>query len=159
MVRTDEWRSRDKPLVGARRRRDRGFEADASPTRPYLFKKGYGERDLNPQDTGSRPAMSAFASSPRLVPQGFEPRRGGSRPPMLPLHQGTENKRRGETTPFIAGLWSDYACRARQVSRRIHVRGDQACGVASTNAFLRMWRVIHDDPLLEPGYSVCLASS
>jgi len=67
--------------------------------------------------------------------------------------------RRGETTPFIAGLWSDYACRARQVSRRIHVRGGEACGVASTNAFLGMWRVIHDGPLLEPGSSVYLAGS
>ena len=159
MVRTDEWRSRDKPLVGARRRRDRGFEADASPMRPYLFKKGYGERDLNPQKAASEAAAYAIPPSPRLVPQGFEPRLGGSKPPMLPLHQGTENIRRGEITPFIAGLWSDYACRARQVSRRIHVRGDQACGVASTNAFLRMWRVIHDGPLFEPGSSVCLASS
>ena len=137
----------------------RGPESQTRGSRARRARKGYGERDLNPQDTGSRPAMSAFASSPRLVPQGFEPRLGGSKPPMLPLHQGTENIRRGETTPFIAGLWSDYACRARQVSRRIHVRGDQAYGVASTNAFLRMWRVIHDGPLFESGSSVCLASS
>jgi hypothetical protein len=73
--------------------------------------------------------------------------------------RNTHRKRRGEITPFNAGLWSDYACRARQVSRRIHVRGDQACGVASTNAFLKLWRVNYDGPLFEPGYSVCLASS
>jgi len=48
---------------------------------------------------------------------------------------------------------------AGQLSRRIHVRGDEAYGVASTNAFLRMWRVIHHGSLFEPGYSVCLASS
>jgi len=44
-------------------------------------------------------------------------------PPMHPLHQGTENIRRGEITPFNADLWSDYLCLAGQVSRRIHVRG------------------------------------
>ena len=137
----------------------RGPESQTRGSRARRARKGYGERDLNPQKAASEAAAYAISPSPRLVPQGFEPRLGGSKPPMLPLHQGTENIRRGETTPFIAGLWSDYACRARQVSRRIHVRGDQASGVASTNAFLRMWRVIHDDPLLEPGYSVCLAGS
>jgi len=73
--------------------------------------------------------------------------------------RNTHRKRRGEITPFVAGLWPDYDCLAGQVSRRIHVRGDEAYGVASTNAFLRMWRVIHDGPLFEPGSSVCLASS
>ncbi len=84
------------------------FRADACDDASLPIIKGYGERDLNPQDAGSRPAMSAIASPPRLVPQGFEPRLGGSRPPMLPLHQGTENLRRGETTPLIAGLFPDY---------------------------------------------------
>jgi hypothetical protein len=29
-------------------------------------------------------------------------------PPMHPLHQGTENIRRGEITPFTDGLSTDY---------------------------------------------------
>ncbi len=70
MVRTDEWRSREGPLVGARRRRDRGFEADASPTPPYLFRKWYGERDLNPQRAALKAAAYAISPPPREVPPG-----------------------------------------------------------------------------------------
>ena len=69
-----------------------------------------GERDSNPQNAGSKPAMSAVASPPQKSLGDSNP---GLKDQGLKCYHCTKGLlkfgRRGETTPFIAGLWPDYA--------------------------------------------------
>ncbi len=64
----------------------RGPESQTRGPAARRARKWCGERDLNPQRAAPKATAYAISPSPHEI------------------------ERRGETTPFIAGLWSDYAC-------------------------------------------------